>query len=581
MASSSSPRIGSLRRANPRFACFLDLPRELRNSIYDLVLQHDDNINISASKDPHPYTCEECWDPVAYCPIISAPPTIKISGLNGSLTLAQACQTISYEFLSRFYSDRTFTLSKGGVWHDSRGTFIEILATNWLCLLGTSASFIRSLVIDLRICHLNSCGIWGTTCLANNIRLSNDQIEVHALLQSIWSLGIEAAVTFVQTELQASQTPQQTPLDHENSFSFSRDELFSTKQITSIFKCLAEDQLKLKRYGKLSGSVGIKRDGSGGSLIWAMNHNHDTHRYYWGATREDYHDEFVAKSGGNRLEILPRCSTPPSLLRLPPSLRGNIFRRVINPEEPIEIDLDDSTKFQPVRMNSFHIRMTSSEATTSFSKFGKLKSLLRNTYAPYALHSNPYGYDSAEILEDLQDTKRLYIELRFNLKDPKPLKDLRIDVIHLIMETSSLIGDHEANCLSASGRDKAIEFRTISIQQLRMKVSQVLMEIVYTNEVGMELTCPKVWINGLGDVVGTTILRDIVSEPGDSNAEPSGTHSRETVKDYRYKKEHCPDCQPEIFAHVFPFDRSAAATLRYLLWVLQRNASSALRQNHR
>jgi hypothetical protein len=53
---------------------------------------------------------------------------------------------------------------------------------------------------------------------------------------------------------------------------------------------------------------------------------------------KEYQTKFLATDGRSRLQLLP--STQRSLQDLPKSIRNNIFRRVITPEEGIKIDLD-------------------------------------------------------------------------------------------------------------------------------------------------------------------------------------------------------------------------------------------------
>jgi hypothetical protein len=113
-----------------------------------------------------------------------------------------------------------------------------------------------------------------------------------------------------------------------------------------IMNSLAQDRLGLRKYGRLVGGIGIKRDGSGGAVTWATNHDHrgyaascigDLQRQKISACRE-YRTDFIAEQGGSQLRILP--SGPRSLLDLPKNFQDNIFRRVITPDGGVNVNLD-------------------------------------------------------------------------------------------------------------------------------------------------------------------------------------------------------------------------------------------------
>jgi hypothetical protein len=306
---------------------------------------------------------------------------------------------------------------------------------------------------------------------------------------------------------------------------------------------------------------------------------------------------------GAQLRML--SSKPGVLLDLPKNIQGNIFRPVVTPEEGVTIDLDTTSQFQRgllhtsraiyetwypefINKNVFYFSMSSSEPHTDFSNFGRLRSLLRKlspTENPLIEYEEPIEDPFINLLgKETSDAPQLHLKLNFDLQCPTSLEDLCINIMPFVMETSSMRHD-QSFCVSISyhtknGEDATVLEHHITFQDLRFTIAEALMDFINTTQRGAKLTCPEIWVNGLG----------IVDKSRTKIGEPKAVHvpdlrnaallldvanlsapPRTIIKDLRYTHYYCKKCDAAIFESEFPYDDSAQLTLRYLVWVMKYN----------
>jgi hypothetical protein len=258
-----------------------------------------------------------------------------------SLRIFLACRQVYQEAASRFLNINTLVFSKvSESWpkrHDSVGKFINLFIPRWLVCLGSQTRFMHKLTTDLdTLCPLGCRSRCGDPPYDDVFSYDSGLIEVHSLLRMIWREALDIEISIIQPHAQAFQD-----IMHWTEHSRSTMAAFECNiaAITQIVNSLAKGQLGLAKYGRLVDGIGIKRDGSGGAVTWATNHDHggyaaacvgDLRRREISAYKE-YRVEFIAEQGGRQLRMLR--SEPRSLLDLPKNVRDNIFPRVITSEE--------------------------------------------------------------------------------------------------------------------------------------------------------------------------------------------------------------------------------------------------------
>jgi hypothetical protein len=186
------------------------------------------------------------------------------------------------------------------------------------------------------------------------------------------------------------------------------------------------------------------------------------------------------------------------------------------------------------------------------------------------------------------------IILDFKLKKTVPLTGLRIHCLPLIMETTHQCGGRKVTIRSwALGNDGEyilVDECTVTLQVLRANVAKALVDVVF---LAKDINEPDIYINGFGEVVKTcnhsysnakerytmpdtasvlTLRRDELRFSYDYYV--ADMHQKDS--DYRGSKDRC-DCRIHNPDQLFPFHRSPAEMLKYLLYVLERKDPKKLR----
>jgi hypothetical protein len=249
--SRSTPIDGDSRPANPSRLSFLSLPGELRNEVYDLLLTHPTPIRVVGSEG---YILQPCH----------GQPHLDSNTTNSPFVrLFLTCRQVHQEAASRFFKNNTIAIATVPRLHDPAGKFINILIPLWLSNLGHQAYMVTKLIIDLdALCPLSCTGNYGCPSFHDVFDESSSLIEVHHLLRTIWEANLDIDITILQPH--GKDFTDLLNWRHPGGVRLSMYDC-NNPAITQILQSLIEDQLDLRKYGRLLGRVGIKRDGSGGA----------------------------------------------------------------------------------------------------------------------------------------------------------------------------------------------------------------------------------------------------------------------------------------------------------------------------
>jgi hypothetical protein len=156
------------------------------------------------------------------------------------------------------------------------------------------------------------------------------------------------------------------------------------------------------------------------------------------------------------------------------------------------------------RGNNFHLELTCTESTMTFSNFAPLDKLLRKPI-PIDYSTSHYPrfrmFGGKSLLEDSSyisyRTQKLHVRLTFELEEPVAPEDLRISILPLVMETSSTRGSGESHISIShpqSDNQGIVTQRShrIHLDNLRYSVTQALQDFVATHTKEQELMRPEV-----------------------------------------------------------------------------------------
>ena len=423
--------LGNSQRAYPDKHSILELPGELRNQIYQYI-----------TKSPSPLQ-------VRYRGLGPYENRLYLR-LNGQLripiNLFLSCRTLYHEAASSFYSNNTYTLKPDNT-QETHNSYIEI-ASIFIVRLGSQAPWLSKMELDVSSLsgyRFHQCYEGHGFAFPFNDR--DDLFEVMPILRAIWNRNLTVSVTF--TKLTDASV---------------RGHMLRTKcditAMTAIFQSICQGQLELRRYGEQLRAVALKRYGSGGILSWGTTQpplGPYIHRKRRFQANPDYLTDFIAEENGSRLKLVTQRSTPLTLFTLPESIQERIYSMVIQPIEGTPIDLDIDTKFRCgldhvnrhfyhtwrdkfIFENKFVLTMTTKQVQTTFDDFKYLRTFLRKTYVRISSYScgRPDTVTARIVTRD-KDRRRpgpSYI-LRFETNGAVSLADVRINVLPLVMETST------------------------------------------------------------------------------------------------------------------------------------------------
>jgi autonomous glycyl radical cofactor GrcA len=226
--------------------------------------------------------------------------------------------------------------------------------------------------------------------------------------------------------------------------------------------------------------------------------------------------------------------------------------------------------------NRYTLSMTTKQTRSDFGSFDKLRRVLRKVITSMP----PSGVSRDLTLENSYGGIE-QIVLVFELDSMAPFEDLRINVLPLVMETSSTLGYKEV--VVRVECEPRIEETGFSLQTLRINVAKALEDAVSLDG---KTPQPEIWVSGLGDVVEkhSKLCARSYACSGSSLGFPTTASSFELVSDgswslvcvhpkdaeYRGSQYHT-FCVLHTLERFFPFYNSANDALQYLLWVSKKH----------
>ncbi|KNG48791.1 hypothetical protein TW65_04394 [Stemphylium lycopersici] len=539
---------------------FLELPAEIRNKVYDYLYQFHNPIRLHFHQDPQ---SERPKSIVPFTPNCRVP-----------TSLFSTCRQINAEASSIFYSRNTFLLHrKVQVGKSVRPCFIAALL-EFLAIIGSRAILLRNVVFDTFNICINACHRTYLDWRTKLFESATDIVEITRLLHTVWDHNLNFKIGLVDMR-DASESRaeywRQNPHLHCNT------------AVMVVIQSLLNDQLNLRRYRSLICAVAVQGDGSGGIICWGSTprgiHNKTWPRYY-----PHTFTKFFASDAGGQLQHTP--PSPPHLLSLPAPIWSTIMKRVVFPNEGLPINVDTGITF-PLSLpqvnkklradlwptsilgNRYTLTTTTKSQRSDFGAFRNLRRLLRKPIAyvrsdgsarELTLEQGQFGVDA--------------IVLQFELDTTVKHEDLRINILPLVVETSSTMGCKRLT-VRVCCRTVAEEV-SLTLQELRCQVVEALGAMVGEgggSERGWE---PEIWMNGLGEVVERYAKRRPVPSPQTAStfaATPDGASTllRIHPKDAEYRRgQGAIGSRFETTDDFFPFTCSAVHTLGYMRWVLAK-----------
>jgi hypothetical protein len=448
-------------------------------------------------------------------------PVSYVEAHQPGIDMFQTCRQIYAEASSVFYQNNTFAITRKCTrWnplHDVNGTFI-VLAVPWLKQLGSGLRLIRKLELDLDTLCPKRCSTQTTTRLSFDVHIEG-LIDVLPLLSLVWDEDLHFDIRLVQAKHEAYQSCVEL---HTEYGARSRDYSMPCEALTAALRAFQRDDLDMKRLRRVIAHVGLKRDGSGGAVVFLTNKGNR-----WTPSRTStrpkgfmpYLDNiqyFTAKQG----QTLRRTSTgPANIFALPYLLRGRIIEYALACNEVQDVAIDTApailaamgpltlghdghdvlqrTLTAYIDSNRFSIVMKSTHANAQFPRFERIGQILsRIFYRKYSLH------DRADPWPDMTSW-RIQITLAFETKDVATftkLADVRFDAMPLVQATLKLSLDKPVTIsLDVNGAQTST---VLCISKLRHAVLEAWQgDEVKPREDDTRKNCPQVWLDGFGGIV--------------------------------------------------------------------------------
>jgi hypothetical protein len=236
------------------------------------------------------------------------------------------------------YQNNTFTITRQCTrwdpFHDASGTFIA-LAVPWLKQLGNGMRLIRKLELDLDSLCPERCSSETPEILSFDIH-KEGLIDVLPLLSLVWDEDPQFDIRVVRAKHEAYQSCVEL---HNSEGDYS----MSCEALTATLRAIQRDDLDVKRLHRGIAHIGLKRDGSGGAVVFLTNKENR-----WTPFRTSFRPKgfmpylddiqyFTAKQG----QTLRKTSTrPANIFTLTYLLRGRIIEDALAYDETQEVAID-------------------------------------------------------------------------------------------------------------------------------------------------------------------------------------------------------------------------------------------------
>ena len=571
---------GDSKPADPERPSFLRLPSEIRNHIYGLLLDSRDPIRVDCSPSWYRERCRRIADEVEIYMFEPKPDYVRLTH-GPTVQLFMASRQVFREASTTYYSWNEFAITNHPSYRDEHGDFITG-STAWLKGLGSQAGMVRKVIIDLGF----SCPWRYTWNRSEGRHMECGLLDFKPLLMAIWNQNLDIDISAVH-----SSYWDETGVAHYADSSPPTTSAGNATAITQVLRALLRDELCLKRYGRLLGSIGVRRDGSGSVLQWCSTSPSEctlrcdcTPETRW---YPSYTTTFLSLGGDKQIR-LQGSRGPAQFSDLPEKMRIQIIDLAISLDDPVKIDVGRQTGFG---LNVLHLNkqtfdkywyrfLTSSqfilevkvaEGSTRLSDFSALRRILRKTFNPYVTLSRAEG---SWLLED---STELQLRLDFTTAKKADLEDLRINALPLVMETSSTVGTQKIFIQLCNTSSNRLAKYAVTLHELRFNVAKELMTAAFERPNINNKPCPEVWVNGFGVVVEVTTVSGPATDV--KAIERHFAWEQDSEKGRRYRSANISNFATWRAYHpryaqgsgvYFPFEDSTTEALHYLLWVLEQ-----------
>ncbi|KAF1955229.1 hypothetical protein CC80DRAFT_493169 [Byssothecium circinans] len=476
------------RKAYPTKASFLDLPAEIRNMVYSLVLGPPSEITVD-TRDYHsfsPFTLEALrlktapWERSANNPIF------------------QICRQLYHETTSLFYGQSTFVITRLYTCANHRLEEDQAgLAAKWMSGLGSQVAMLKKVIIDLdRTCDWPCCA--ESSPGAGNFEHG---VDVFGLLKLLW------ANSDAQIDIRFCHS--RGPSHLRRGYYLHRG--LRTRTLATVLTTLAEDELGVKKYWRTIKALYILRNGTQGAVLFDTTRQPSGPRWSHDAS----HWLFDITANGDTVEFC--ASSPPLGLRnLPSNALSRIIHHVNTAPDHASVDLTEKTidGADPVLTsvsqltrrdsetaylkNNFDVKMTSTDPTTLFSSFDTLRKwLCRSRSATWPFDIGHPNF----VKREKRGEWRFHLNFALAGSNTTSLIDVGVGLVGFIAVTSHVYWDCAISfTLTTRAPDGSPQYaeHSISLSVLRLRVLVALTEYAIQYPGSRRLQCPEVYMNGLG-----------------------------------------------------------------------------------
>lgn len=527
------------RPADPSAPSFLTtLPPEARNAVYEALFKRDDPVllhNADAYYPEHPmrsdHACEE--DPEnSY--IIALEDYNQVfhestqqaeefrHNFGCGLSMLLSCRQVYHECAGVLYGSNTFVISRSLHRHDIDARFQSVrhnpsydqfaYAPAWLSGIGSQVDLIRQVSIDISATCPSDC--WK----------SKELFDIRPYLLLCWAHPeLERKLQFSQMDRRVIYHCSDTHVSGTVSTPVWTAELLNN----ILNKCVSEDILGIKKYGKFSRLLHEVQVSSLKGRVQVRVEFNNTDRKF------EYE---ISKDGS---DAIPIAHEPPDnfLLRIPQHVLHRVCQLTAGSFEGIIFDLDTRTirglslsllqvdaisrRYRDLwttvaKTNSITLRASTSNIVTSFDDFSALSSIFHMSVGDFHCPSAPAMilYSSGE------QPIPLKIELHFNISTAASPMDLDINILGLsriIQQHDNLVVQVLLTCLCDERTYN--EVLDLDTTKLRMDIFIVLAELLdyWLITVGFheDFQLESIRIDGRGTLRSITL----------SNASKTKTHT--------------------------------------------------------
>jgi hypothetical protein len=448
------------------------------------------------------------------------------------LPLFQTCREIYAEASSTFYSNNTFTittaltkvLGKHDFPHDVNGANLVQNALDWMEELPTRAPLVRKLAIDLEGLCPPECRRRHSIAVTKINQHEAGLVDVRPLLWLAWTKYPKLDLSLVYQD----NTIHKVCLrELKQSNSLPRRMTLCSPAVKDALQLLQQDSLKIKRFLRSIASIGISRDGRRGVLLWIQD------------------QQLKALSDGEHFDLETAIKQPPG------AYMDRASRFTFSPSVTVQwragprrnlFTLPHYLRTHPIRFSLVHPEtqvISSAKAPAIASAMG-LISLARKTGSTYKTANKfvvelkstqptsvlPDVDEIGDILWQIQDASREVKENRmaawpkidywssarvtmlFELDtlDVTDLSGVSFDATPLVRATLGLHPSKKILVMlrASDAITKQVVDRSkgLSFGQIRSAVQDAWSNFHASQPAGTATGDPRVWMNGLGEVVG-------------------------------------------------------------------------------